>query len=129
MLASIRFGRGIYVRKYRATLSRLRIHLGALAEGPARHYFHDVLGRASKVPREIHGDAVADLTNAWDTAPGHASRHRAGGTGSINDAAQCGNPIGRGNRERISVNHRGPGHIGILAGTYRLPPASRSNRV
>ena len=46
------------MREYRSTLHKLRIHIAALGEGPARHYFHDVMGRGSDVPQEIHGACV-----------------------------------------------------------------------
>ena len=57
-LASLLFWRGKYMREYRSTLHKLRIHIAALGEGPARHYFHDVMGRGSDVPQEIHGACV-----------------------------------------------------------------------
>jgi hypothetical protein len=58
LLASIVFVRRRYVLEYRATLRKLRIHIAALREGPAQHYFHDVMGRGSDVPQEIHGACV-----------------------------------------------------------------------
>jgi hypothetical protein len=58
LLASILFMRGKYVLEYRATLRKVRIHIAALKEGPAQHYFHDVMGRGSDVPQEIHGECV-----------------------------------------------------------------------
>ena len=58
LLASLLFARSKYVREYRNTLNRLRVHIAALGEGPAQHYFHDVMGRGSNVPQEIHGECV-----------------------------------------------------------------------
>jgi len=58
LLASVLFLRSKYVREYRDTLRKVRIHIAALKEGPAQHYFHDVMGRASEVPQEIHGECV-----------------------------------------------------------------------
>jgi hypothetical protein len=58
LLATILFMRGKYVLEYRATLRKVRIHIAALKEGPAQHYFHDVMGRGSDVPQEIHGECV-----------------------------------------------------------------------
>ena len=58
LLASMLFARSKYVREYRATLRKLLVHIAALREGPAQHYFHDVMGRASSVPQEIHGECV-----------------------------------------------------------------------
>ena len=58
LLATLLFARSKYVRNYRATLSKLRVHIAAMGEGPARHYFHDVMGRRSAVPQEIHGECV-----------------------------------------------------------------------
>jgi hypothetical protein len=36
----------------------MRIHIEALREGPAQHYFEDVLGRAKAVPADITGSCV-----------------------------------------------------------------------
>jgi hypothetical protein len=58
LLASILFRRMKYVREYRITLCKLKVHVAALKEGPAHHYFHDVLGLGSDVPQEIHGECV-----------------------------------------------------------------------
>jgi hypothetical protein len=58
LLASILFLRVKYVREYRDTLRKVRIHIAALKEGPAQHYFLDVMGHKSEVPQEIHGQCV-----------------------------------------------------------------------
>jgi hypothetical protein len=58
LLASILFLRRKYVREYCNTIRKVLIHIAALKEGPAKHYFHDVLGRGSDVPEEIHGECV-----------------------------------------------------------------------
>ena len=58
LMASILFWRSKYAFEYRATLKKLRVHIAALKEGPAQHYFHDVMGRESAVPQEIHGECV-----------------------------------------------------------------------
>ena len=58
LLASILFLRSKYVREYRDTLRKVRIHIAALKEGPAEHYFLDVMGRKPEVPQEIQGECV-----------------------------------------------------------------------
>ena len=58
LLASVLFGRLRYLRDYRGFIGRMRVHLCALREGPARHYFEDVMGRQHKVPAEIAGSCV-----------------------------------------------------------------------
>jgi hypothetical protein len=56
--ASLLFGRLKYLRDYFGFIRRMRVHIAALAEGPARHYFEDVMGRQDKVPAEIAGSCV-----------------------------------------------------------------------
>jgi hypothetical protein len=58
LCASLVFGRWKYLRDYSGFIRRMRVHIGALREGPARHYFEDVMGRASAVPQEIAGACV-----------------------------------------------------------------------
>jgi hypothetical protein len=58
LLASILFLRRKYVMEYGKTFRKVRIHIEALREGPAQHYFQDVLGRGSRVPDDIHGECV-----------------------------------------------------------------------
>jgi hypothetical protein len=52
------FGRLKYLRDYLGFIRRMRVHIAALREGPARHYFEDVMGRQDKVPAEIAGSCV-----------------------------------------------------------------------
>ncbi len=58
IFASLVFGRRKYLLDYDDFIQRMRIHIAALQEGPARHYFEDVLGRAKAVPAEITGSCV-----------------------------------------------------------------------
>jgi hypothetical protein len=58
MCASLVFGRLQYLRDYAGFVRKLRIHIDALREGPARHYFEDVFGRAKAVPADITGSCV-----------------------------------------------------------------------
>ena len=58
LFASLLFGRLKYLRDYRGFIGRMRVHIAALREGPARHYFEDVMGRQDTVPAEIAGSCV-----------------------------------------------------------------------
>ena len=58
LLASLMFGRLKFLRDYWGFVGRMRVHIAALREGPARHYFEDVMGRQSEVPAEIAGSCV-----------------------------------------------------------------------
>ncbi len=58
LFASLLFGRWKYVRDYAGFIKKMRIHISALREGPALHYFEDVMGRASEVPADITGSCV-----------------------------------------------------------------------
>lgn len=58
LCASLVFGRWKYLGDYSGFIRRMRIHIEALREGPARHYFEDVMGRASAVPQDIAGSCV-----------------------------------------------------------------------
>jgi hypothetical protein len=58
MCASLVFGRRKYLQDYAGFVRKMRIHIDALQEGPAQHYFEDVLGRAKAVPAEITGSCV-----------------------------------------------------------------------
>ncbi|MEY4268627.1 MAG: hypothetical protein RIS90_3162, partial [Pseudomonadota bacterium] len=58
LCASLLFGRWKYLRNCKAFIQKMRIHIAALREGPALHYFEDVMGRASAVPAEITGSCV-----------------------------------------------------------------------
>ncbi len=56
--ASLVFGRRKYLQDYAGFIRKMRIHISALREGPAQHYFEDVLGRAKAVPADITGSCV-----------------------------------------------------------------------
>jgi hypothetical protein len=58
LLAAILFLRWGLVRHYAHTLSKMRVHLAAIRQGPLQHYFSDVVGRARQIPDEIHGSCV-----------------------------------------------------------------------
>ena len=58
LFASLLFGRLKYLRDYAGFVRKMRIHIAALREGPAQHYFEDVMGRVSAVPAEIAGSCV-----------------------------------------------------------------------
>ncbi len=58
IFASLVFGRRKFILDYVGFIRKMRIHITALREGPARHYFEDVLGRAKAVPAEITGSCV-----------------------------------------------------------------------
>ena len=58
LLASVLFLRSKYVLSYGTTLRKMRIHIEAMKEGPAQHYFLDVMGREPVVPQEIRGECV-----------------------------------------------------------------------
>ncbi len=58
VLAAILFLRPGYLRDYRSFLRKMRVHIAALREGPAQHYFEDVMGRAASVPQHIEGHCV-----------------------------------------------------------------------
>lgn len=47
-----------FLTSYRATLGKIWVHLRALREGPAVHYFADVMGRISQVPEVMGGECV-----------------------------------------------------------------------
>ena len=58
LFASLLFGQWKYLRDYAGFIKKMRIHISALREGPALHYFEDVMGRASEVPADITGSCV-----------------------------------------------------------------------
>jgi hypothetical protein len=58
LLAAIVFLRPRYVVNYAATFKKCVVHVRALAEGPANHYFRDIAGLVKEVPTEIHGSCV-----------------------------------------------------------------------
>lgn len=58
LLASIVFWRRHYLVHYRKTLRKMHIHIRAISQGPAVHYFQDVVGRVKQVPEDIRGECV-----------------------------------------------------------------------
>lgn len=56
--ASLVFWRRHYVLNYAGFIRKMCTHIEALREGPAQHYFEDVIGRAEAVPAEISGSCV-----------------------------------------------------------------------
>ncbi len=58
LLASLVFLRKKYLFEYVRTVKKLLVHIQALREGPASHYFSDVMGNVSAVPVEIQGHCV-----------------------------------------------------------------------
>lgn len=59
VLAALAFFDGKYLRDYRGALRRLRVHLSAVAEGPADTFFGTALGvRSSNSPVDIDGHCV-----------------------------------------------------------------------
>jgi hypothetical protein len=58
LLASMVFVRLKYVAQYQTTLKKCVIHIRALGEGPARHYFSEVAGLSNQVPEEISGSCI-----------------------------------------------------------------------
>jgi hypothetical protein len=58
LCASLVFGRRKFLLHYAGYIRKMRIHIAALREGPAQHYFEDVMGRAKAVPVEITGSCV-----------------------------------------------------------------------
>jgi len=58
LIFALLFLRPQFVRHYLATLRKCRVHLAALREGPARHYFSDVAGLVRAVPSTITGSCV-----------------------------------------------------------------------
>jgi len=58
LLATVVFWRFDFSRQYLHTLKKIWCHLQAMQEGPALHYFADVMGRASQVPEAMGGSCV-----------------------------------------------------------------------
>ena len=58
LLASIVFWRRKYVAQYAQTLKKCVIHVQAMGEGPALHYFSEVAGQVRQVPPDIQGSCV-----------------------------------------------------------------------
>ena len=58
VLASILFLRIKYVFEYGTTIKKVMVHIAALKEGPAHHYFTDVMGIGSNPPQAIRGECI-----------------------------------------------------------------------
>lgn len=58
LLAGLVFWRRKYVAQYLRTLRKCVVHMRAMGEGPALHYFSEVAGRIKEVPIQIHGSCV-----------------------------------------------------------------------
>jgi hypothetical protein len=58
LLAGIVFGKRRFVTQYRQTFLRCVVHVRALAEGPALHYFTEVAGKIAQVPGQMQGSCV-----------------------------------------------------------------------
>lgn len=58
LLASVIFLKWKYVLEYWHYMKKMKIHIGALREGPALHYFEDVIGRKRVIPEDIEGSCV-----------------------------------------------------------------------
>ena len=58
VMAAFVFWRCKYVARYAQTLGKCIVHVRALSEGPALHYFNDVAGRINAVPVQIEGSCV-----------------------------------------------------------------------
>lgn len=58
LLASIVFWRLKFIAQYAQTFRKLLTHVNAISEGPAFHYFNDVVGQVERVPDDIHGFCI-----------------------------------------------------------------------
>jgi hypothetical protein len=58
LLATLLFARLRFTTQYLTTLKKMRVHIGALRQGPAVHFFQDILGQVSHVPDDIQGECV-----------------------------------------------------------------------
>jgi hypothetical protein len=57
-VAALAFWQKHFLVNYFQTLKKIWHHLQAMCEGPAIHYFADVMGRASQVPEVMGGSCV-----------------------------------------------------------------------
>ena len=57
-MAALVFWQKHFLRHYFQTLKKIWVHMQAMREGPALHYFADVMGRASQVPEAMGGSCV-----------------------------------------------------------------------
>jgi hypothetical protein len=58
LLATVIFARLRFTTRYLTTLKKMRVHIAALSQGPAVHFFQDILGQVSQVPDDIQGECV-----------------------------------------------------------------------
>jgi hypothetical protein len=58
LLASIVFWKRHYVVQYAQSFKRCVIHVRAMGEGPALHYFNFVAGQAAQIPDQIQGSCI-----------------------------------------------------------------------
>ncbi len=58
LFAALVFWRIHFLTDYLQTLKNTAIHMRAMLEGPAIHYFADVMGRAHQVPQAMGGSCV-----------------------------------------------------------------------
>jgi hypothetical protein len=58
LVAALVFWQKHFLRNYFQTLKKIWRHMQAMREGPAIHYFADVMGRASQVPEAMGGSCV-----------------------------------------------------------------------
>jgi hypothetical protein len=58
ILATVIFARLRFTTHYPTTLKKMRVHIAALRQGPAVHFFQDILGQVSQVPDDIQGECV-----------------------------------------------------------------------
>jgi hypothetical protein len=57
-VAALAFWQKHFLVNYFQTLKKIWHHLQAMCEGPAIHYFADVMGRASQIPEVMGGSCV-----------------------------------------------------------------------
>lgn len=58
LVASVVFWRRQYLVCYLQSLHKISVHIHALRQGPAFHYFQDILGQVRDVPQAIQGECV-----------------------------------------------------------------------
>jgi len=58
LLAALVFWRMHFLFDYQQTLKRILVHMKAMSEGPAIHYFADVMGCVTQVPQAMGGSCV-----------------------------------------------------------------------
>jgi hypothetical protein len=58
LLAGIVFWRLKFITHYAQTFRKCLGHVRAMSEGPAFHYFSDVVGQVKQLPSDIHGSCI-----------------------------------------------------------------------